>query len=100
MTNKRVLRFALLMSVTAFGACAEAPSAKVGTPELRAALFDTIMARTERREAWSPVKNDNLSFDPVQAMRAVREVVVSAETETELMLGVEQFVQANYSNLF
>ena len=83
MTNTRVFRFALFTAVTSFGACAEAPSAKVGTPEMRAALFDTIMARTERREAWSPIKNANLGFDPVQAMLAVKDEVVSAETEED-----------------
>jgi hypothetical protein len=95
MTNARVFRFALLViAVTAFVACAEAPSAKGGTPELRAALFDTIMARTERREAWSPIKNDNLGFDPVQAMQAVREEVVSAETETDLYYAIAKLSHA------
>lgn len=55
-----------------------------GTPELRSALFDTIIARTERREAFSPVKNERLGLDPLAAMRALRDEVVSAETDDEL----------------
>ena len=94
MTNTRVFQFALFTAMTAFGACAEAPSAKVGTPEMRAALFDTIMARTERREAWSPIKNQNLGFDPVQAMHAVRDDVVSAETEEDLYYAIAKLSHA------
>ena len=55
-----------------------------GTPELRAALADTILARTERREAWSPHKREHFDFDPMEAMRAVRDDVVAADTEEEL----------------
>lgn len=59
-------------------------SGRAGTPELRGALFDTIVARTERREAFSPVKNERLGLDPLAAMRALRDEVVSAATDDEL----------------
>jgi hypothetical protein len=50
----------------------------------REALFDTIMARTERREAFSPEKNRRLGNDPLAAMEAYREEVVGAESDQAL----------------
>ena len=72
------------LAVALVAACADAASEAVGTPEQRAALFDTILARTERREAFSPVKNERLGYDPLEDMRALRERVVAAGTETDL----------------
>ena len=63
---------------------ADGPPHPAGTPALRGALFDTIVARTERREAFSPVKNERLGFDPLAAMRSLREDVVTADTEMAL----------------
>ncbi len=80
-------------SVLATG-CGEATPAAVGTAELRAQLFDTIMARTERREAWSPVKNQALGFDPVTDMRAFRGDVMGAESEDELFYALERLSTA------
>ena len=74
---------AAALALVAVPACSNEPG-PVGTPEMRAALFDTILARTERREAWSPIKNETLGFDPLTAMRAERAGVVAAETEEEL----------------
>jgi len=82
--SHRLLGFALCGLTLAVVACSEASLSKVGTPELRAELFDTIIARTERREAFSPVKNERLGFDPVMEMEALRDVVISANTEPEL----------------
>ena len=69
-------------------------SDRAGTPELRAALFDTILARTERREAFSPVKNERLAFDPLTEMRALREHVVSASTEVGLYYSLARLSHA------
>jgi hypothetical protein len=84
MRISHLLKLALLTTVATASACTEAPGGKAGTPELRAALFDTIMVRTERREAWSLVKNTNLGFDPVASMRALRGDFVAASTEEQL----------------
>ena len=65
-----------------------------GTPVLRGALFDTIIARTERREAFSPIKNERLGFNPLAAMRALREDVVAADTETELYYALARLSHA------
>ncbi len=57
---------------------------RAGNASMRAALFDTILARTEAREAFSPLKNQALGFDPVEAMQALRGRVVAADSEVEL----------------
>lgn len=76
--------------MTALGGCGDRTPGAVGTPELRAALFDTIVARTERREAFSPVKNAALGFDPIQSMLAVRDDFIAAETEEELFYALSR----------
>ena len=75
-------------------ACREGVSDEVGTPELRAALFDTILARTERRESFSAIKNERLGFDPLDAMTALRQSVVSADTESELYYALARLSHA------
>ena len=74
----------LLLGAVACGSDRSGGSDAAGTPELRAALFDSVVAMTERREAWSEPKNEALSFDPLEEMRALRDTVVGAETEEEL----------------
>lgn len=85
----RTCAVTLSMAVLALGAgllagCAEPAPARAGTPDLRAALFDSILARTEAREAFSPLKNEALDLDPLAAMRGLRERVVVADSEVEL----------------
>ena len=48
------------------------------------ALFDEIIARTERREAFSSAKEEALGYSPLAAMEAVRAEFVGSETEAEL----------------
>lgn len=57
---------------------------RVGDESARAALFESILARTEAREAFSPLKNEALGLDPLAAMRALRDRVVGADTEENL----------------
>ena len=79
-----VLSAAMIAALTAACAGGDDSARRAGTPELRGALFDTIIARTERREAFSPVKNERLGLDPLAAMMALRNEVVSAGTDDEL----------------
>lgn len=65
-----------------------------GTPELRAALLDTILARSERREAFSPVKNQAMAYDPLAEMRALRGEVVGADTEEALFYALAKLSHA------
>ena len=65
------------------GGSGSAPG-RVGDASMRAALFDDILARTEGREAFSPLKNESLGLDPLGAMRALRDRVVAADNEVDL----------------
>jgi len=61
------------------------PSAtRAGTPTTRAALFDSIMARTERREAFSPPKEQAMRYSPLAEMAKLRGDVVDAASEEDL----------------
>jgi hypothetical protein len=55
-----------------------------GTPEIRAALFDSILAKTARREAFSVPKQEALGYDPLREMEELRAEFVEADTEDEL----------------
>ena len=91
---QRLIGFSLFGLTLAVTGCSEVASPKAGTPELRAELFDTIIARTQRREAFSPIKNERLGFDPIQEMKALRDVVVSASTEQELYYALARLSHA------
>lgn len=76
--------FVMQLALEACGREDTRPMEGAGTPELRAALFDSILARTERRDAFSPVKNEALGYDPLDEMRALRDTVIGADTEERL----------------
>jgi len=84
----KVARFLLLTMVLLFGWGCQPPtpesSAAVGTPELRGALFDSILVWTADRAAFSPPKNAAWSFDPLEAMAALRDEVVDADSDEAL----------------
>ena len=75
---------ALAVAAGLAAGCAESAPGRAGDASMRAALFETILARTEARAAFSPLKNERLDLDPLEAMRALRERVVGADTEVEL----------------
>lgn len=85
-----------LLIAVAVSACGggDDRTGRIGTPELRGALFDTILARTERREAFSPVKNERLGFDPLAAMTVLRDDVMAADTEDELFYALARLSHA------
>ena len=66
----------------------------IGTPAERSALVDSILAMTARREAWSPLKEEALDFDPLAEMEAVRDEVVGATTEEELYYALTRLSNA------
>ena len=57
-------------------------------PELRpnvlGALFDEIIKKTERREAFSEVKEQNLQFSALEDMKKLRSEFINVQTEEEL----------------
>ena len=67
---------------------------RAGTAEQRAALFDEIVAMTERREAFSPVKEEALGFSPMADMRALRDRFVEAATEADLYFALVELSNA------
>jgi len=78
-----------LLACTA-GGCApdrasQAASANSGhSASDREAVFDTILARTARREAFSAEKNRRLNNDPLANMESFRAEVVGADTDQDL----------------
>ena len=81
---------ALVLCLTSSCAASTGASARAGTPELRAALFDTIMALTASREAFSPVKEAHWGTDPLESMAAYRDEFVAANTEEALFYALEK----------
>ncbi len=59
-------------------------TSRIGSASMRAALFDSIIAMTERREAFSPVKEETMGFSAIEDMRALRSEVVDASSDVEL----------------
>ena len=49
-----------------------------------AGLFGEIISKTERREAFSSVKESTIGFSPVEDMKALRDEFLAAETELDL----------------
>ncbi len=94
--QKQLCAGAIALFAASIAACTanEVSPGPAGTPALRGALFDTIVARTERREAFSPVKNERLGFDPLAAMKALRDDVIAAETEDELYYALARLSHA------
>lgn len=85
---------ALSTATSALVGCGPPAPGPLGTPELRAALFDTLLARTARRDAFSPVKETALGYDPMEEMRGLREMVVGAATEEELFYALARLSHA------
>ncbi len=89
-----VLMLCTTLVLGALGCDRGSVAAPIGTPEARAALFDTVVARVERREAFSPVKNRELGIDPLAAMRALRADVVQADSEEDLFYALQRLSNA------
>jgi len=66
----------------------------LGTPALRAALFDSILAWTADREALSPPKNASLGFDPLEAMSSLGDEVSGADSEEALFYALSRLSNA------
>lgn len=66
-----------------FSHCAREDS-RVSTREDRAELFDYIIEKTKEREAFSPIKNQNLNYDPVEEMTKFREEMIAADRDEAL----------------
>ena len=87
------LVFVLGISLFSASGCAENTS-RVGNPELRELLFDSIMTLTANREAFSPIKNLHWGVVPLDAMENYRQEVISADTEEKLFYALEKVSNA------
>ena len=59
------------------------PSRRLGNVDLET-LFDEIITKTEKREAFSEIKETNIGFSAIEDMRALRDEFLGAETELDL----------------
>lgn len=57
-------------------------------------LFDEIIAKTEQREAFSPIKEANIGFSAIEDMKALREEFLAAETELDLWFALVKLSNA------
>jgi hypothetical protein len=88
-------RLALIGTLCALvaGSGIDAQSA-IGTREQRNTLVDQILSMTAAREAWSPIKEANLGYEPLAEMESVRAEVVNATTEEELFYALVRLSNA------
>jgi len=71
----------------------QAPGA-AGTQELREALFDSILAMTARRGAFSVPKHEAMGYEPLEEMEKLRADVVGADTEDALFYALVRLSNA------
>ncbi len=85
--SSRIVRILWTVGPLALLAACARPAPDVGdpgTPEDRAALFDSLLAKTMEREAFSPIKNQRLGLDIEAEMGRYRDEFIAADTEEEL----------------
>ena len=87
-----------VMLATAFvtASCGKAPETDtaIGSAEDRKALFEELVEKTMRREAFSPEKNRRLDLDVENAMRALEDDVVGARSQEELFYALARLSNA------
>ena len=66
------------------------PSTTISTSEDRLALFNFIYDKTLEREAFSPIKEQNLGIDVQEEMMKLKDEVVDASSETELYFALHK----------
>lgn len=64
------------------------------TAEDRRALFDYIIEKTKIREAWSPIKEQKLGFNPIEDMMALKEEFIAADTDEKLFYTLQKLSAA------
>jgi len=62
----------------------------ISTKEDREALFNYIIEKTLDREAFSPLKEQALSYDPRKAMLSVKNDVINATNDVELYYALQK----------
>ncbi|MCH7674988.1 hypothetical protein IH879_08550 [candidate division KSB1 bacterium] len=79
---KSYLNIFLMILCSVLCSCQKA--SHVSTAEDRAALFDTILAKTMEREAFSPIKNEILNLHIKAGMLRFKDEMIAANTDEKL----------------
>ena len=90
----RWLISALILGQLGCGSQQDQAPGTAGTPELREALFDSILAMTARRGAFSEPKNEAMGYQPLEEMEKLRADLVEAETEDGLFYALVRLSNA------
>jgi len=90
------LSLAVFLLLTQSGCSGDMPRlpGPAGTPQLRGALFDSILAMTARRAAFSVPKQEALGYDPLVEMETLRAEVVGADAEEDLFYALVRLSNA------
>ncbi len=72
----------------------ETSAQNAGTKQDREALFDYIIEKTKIREAWSPIKEERLGYNPMQEMMALKDEVINADTDEKLFYALTKLSAA------
>jgi hypothetical protein len=83
MKTSKILPILLICIIALLYSC-NGEEQNTSTAEDRARLFDYIIEKTKVREAFSPIKQEVMSFDPITEMMAYREEMIAADTDQEL----------------
>ena len=73
--------------------CGATPEREFSTGQLEA-LFDDIISKTERREAFSEVKESNIGFSAIEDMKKLRSEFVASRTATDLYYALSKLSNA------
>ncbi|MDN5204287.1 T9SS type A sorting domain-containing protein [Fulvivirgaceae bacterium BMA10] len=87
-----MIKWRILLIVLMLGSCFifSAKSQNIGTAEQREALFDTLIDRTLRWEAWSPFKKRKNSIDYAIDAEMLRDDFVNASSEFDIVIALQR----------
>jgi hypothetical protein len=83
-------RIIFLLPFLIYACTSEPTQTEVVSKEDRLALFDEIYTKTLAREAFSPIKEQNLGIDVKEEMQKVREDFVNATTGEDLYFAIHK----------
>jgi hypothetical protein len=83
-------RIIFLLPLLIYACTSEPTQTEVVSKEDRLALFDEIYTKTLAREAFSPIKEQNLGIDVKEEMQKVREDFVNATTGEDLYFAIHK----------
>ncbi len=83
---KKLLVFFLMVT----GLLQQVFGQNIGTAEQREALFDTLVNRTSRWEAWSPFKERKNAIDYAEDAEELRDDFVNATSELDIVIALQR----------